>query len=42
MRRNRFKYELRKSKGSIFTQKNLTWFERLKYRFKGYKVVRLV
>ena len=37
-----FKYELvRKSGGSIITSRNLTWFERLKYRLKGYNVIKL-
>lgn len=38
---NSFKYKLEKGKGSIFTCKNLTWFEKLKYRLKGYKVTKL-
>lgn len=36
-----FKYELRKGEGTMLTSRNLTWFERLKYRLKGYKVIKL-
>jgi hypothetical protein len=38
---NEFKYELRRGKGSMFTQRDLTWFERLKYRLRGFKVIKL-
>lgn len=38
---NHFKYELQKGGGSLFTCRNLNWFERLKYRVKGYKVIKL-
>lgn len=38
---NCFKYELRRDGGSIFTPRNLTWFEKLKYWLKGYKVIKL-
>lgn len=41
MNRNCFKYEMRKGKGRICTTRNLNWFERLMYRFKGYKVIKL-
>ena len=36
-----FKYELKRGKGSILTSKNLNWFERLVYRIKGYRVIKL-
>ena len=36
-----FKYILKRNRGSIFTQRDLTWFERMKYRFKGYKVIKV-
>jgi hypothetical protein len=36
-----FKYILKRNRGSIFTQRNLTWFERLKYRLKGYKIIKM-
>ena len=36
-----FKYELRRSKGSIFTCIDLTWIERMKYRLRGFKVIKL-
>ena len=37
-----YKYELRKGNGSMLTSKRLTWLERLKYRLKGYKIIKLV
>lgn len=36
-----FKYELRRGGKSLLTSRNLTWFERLKYWFRGYKVIKL-
>lgn len=39
--KNYFKYRLEKDNGSISTPINLSWFERLKYRIKGYKVIKM-
>ena len=36
-----FKYKLEKGKGVMLTPRNLNWFERLKYKIKGYKVIKL-
>lgn len=41
MNENKFKYELRKGNGSMRTVVNLNWFERMKYRLKGYKIIKL-
>ena len=38
---SKFKYNLQKGNGGIFTARNLNWFERIKYRLKGYKVIKL-
>ena len=38
---NRFRYELQRAGGSMFTTRKLNWFERLKYRLKGYKIIKL-
>lgn len=38
---NAFKYEIKREKCSTFTCRNLTWIERLKYRIKGYEVIKL-
>ena len=38
---NEFKYVVSKGRGSLFTQRNLTWLERLMYRLKGYKVTKI-
>lgn len=38
---NEFKYELKRGGSYMYTSKNLTWLERLMYRLKGYKVIRL-
>ncbi len=38
-----YKYKLQKENctGSMYTNRNLNWFEKLKYRLKGYKVIKL-
>ena len=36
-----FKYILKRNRGSIFTQRDLSLFERIKYRFRGYKVIKV-
>lgn len=41
MKKNYFKYELQRGGGSMFTPRDLTWLERMKYRLKGYKVIKL-
>ena len=41
MSKNYFKYELQRGGGSLFTPRDLTWFERLAYRLKGYKVIEM-
>lgn len=41
MSKNYFKYELRRGGGSLFTPRDLTWFERLVYRLKCYKVIKI-
>lgn len=38
---NYFKYKLERGGGSMYTPRDLNWFERMKYRFKGYKVTKL-
>ena len=38
---NYFKYRLEKGNGSISTPRNLSWFDRMKYRIKGYKVIKV-
>jgi hypothetical protein len=38
---NSIKYKLEKSRGSIFTCRDLTLFEQLKYLIKGYKIIKL-
>ena len=38
---NNLKYKLEKNRGSIFTCRDLNFFERLRYRLKGYKVIKL-
>lgn len=37
----KFKYELQRGVGSILTSEELNWFQRLLYRIKGYKVIKL-
>lgn len=41
MNKNYFKYELQRGGGSMFTPRDLTWFERLVYRLKCYKVIKM-
>lgn len=41
MNNSYFKYELKRSNSSMFTCRNLNWFERFVYRIKGYKVIKL-
>jgi hypothetical protein len=41
MSKNYFKYELQRGGGSLFTPRDLTWFERLAYRLKCYKVIKM-
>ena len=41
MNKNYFKYELQRGGGSMFTPRDLTWFERLVYRLKCYKVIKI-
>lgn len=41
MNNNYFKYELQRGGGSMFTCRNLTWLERMMYRLKGYKVIKM-
>lgn len=41
MKMNSFKYKLQRGGSSMFTCRNLTWLERMLYRFKGYKVIKL-
>lgn len=41
MNKNYFKYELQRGGGYMYTPRNLNWFERLKYRLKGYKVIKM-
>ena len=41
MGKNYFKYELQRGGGSLFTPRDLTWFERLLYRLRGYKVIKM-
>lgn len=36
-----FKYEIVRGNSSMLTSRNLTCFEKLKYWFKGYKVIKL-
>ena len=38
---NHFKYELNRGNGSIYTPRNLNWFERFRYKLKGYKVIKI-
>lgn len=41
MNKNCFKYELRRGGGSMFTPRDLTWFEKMVYRLKGYKIIKM-
>lgn len=41
MSNNYFKYELQRGGGFMYTSRNLTWFEKIKYWLKGYKVIKL-
>ncbi len=41
MNKNYFKYELQRGSGSMFTPRDLTWFERFIYRLKGYKIIKM-
>lgn len=41
MNKSYFKYRLQRGVGSMYTPRDLNWFERLKYRFKGYKVTKM-
>ena len=36
-----FKYKVDRSGSSMYTPRDLNWFERLKYRLKGYKITKL-
>lgn len=36
-----FKYRLDRGCGSMYTPRNLNWFEKLKYLLKGYRVYKL-
>ena len=38
---NRFRYELQRGGGSMFTCRELSLAERMMYRAKGYKVIKL-
>ena len=38
-----FKYKLQRKNctGCMYTPRNLNWFERMRYRLKGYKITKL-
>ena len=36
-----YKYKLQKGNGVMWTPRDLNWFERLRYKLKGYKIIKL-
>ncbi len=41
MNNNYFKYKIQRGGGSLFTPVDLNWFERLMYRLRGCKVIKM-
>lgn len=36
-----YKYKLQKGNGTMWTPRDLNWFEKLRYRLKGYTIIKL-
>ena len=41
MSKNYFKYEIQRGGGSLFTPRDLNWFERFMYKLKGCNVIKM-